>query len=84
MAEVLADDDPRRVRYYDDHLKAVLAARAQGADVRGYFAWSLMDNFEWAEGYSKRFGIVGVDYATQKRTPRTSYRAFQGMLHNTK
>jgi beta-glucosidase len=84
MAEVDGDDDPRRVRYYDDHLKALLDARAQGADVRGYFAWSLMDNFEWAEGYSKRFGIVGVDYATQKRTPRSSYRAFQGMLHNTR
>jgi beta-glucosidase len=84
MAEVDGDDDPRRVRYYDDHLNAVLAARAQGADVRGYFAWSLLDNFEWAEGYSKRFGLVGVDYATQKRTPRSSYRAFQGMLHNTR
>ncbi|HTJ58530.1 MAG TPA: GH1 family beta-glucosidase [Devosiaceae bacterium] len=84
MAEVEGDEDPRRVKYYDDHLKAVLAAREAGADVRGYFAWSLMDNFEWAEGYSKRFGIVGVDYATQKRTPRSSYRAFQGMLHNTK
>ena len=84
MAEVDGDDDPRRVRYYEDHLKAVLAARAAGADVRGYFAWSLMDNFEWAEGYSKRFGIVGVDYETQERKPRSSYRAFQGMLHNTK
>jgi len=84
MAEVLADEDPRRVSYYDDHLKAVLDARAAGADVRGYFAWSLMDNFEWAEGYTKRFGIVGVDYETQKRTPRSSYRAFQGMLHNTR
>ena len=84
MAEVDGDDDPRRVTYYEDHLKAVLAARAAGADVRGYFAWSLADNFEWAEGYSKRFGIVGVDYATQERKPRSSYRAFQGMLHNTK
>ncbi len=72
MAEVEGDDDPRRVRYYDDHLKAVLAARAAGADVRGYFAWSLLDNYEWAEGYSKRFGIVNVDYATQKRTPRAA------------
>ena len=84
MAEVMSDEDPRRVRYYDDHLKSVLAARAAGADVRGYFAWSLLDNFEWAEGYSKRFGIVGVDYKTQERKPRSSYRAFQGMLHNTK
>jgi beta-glucosidase len=84
MAEVDGENDPRRVTYYDDHLKAVLAARAAGADVRGYFAWSLLDNFEWAEGYAKRFGIVGVDYKTQKRTPRSSYRAFQGMLHNTR
>jgi len=84
MAEVMTDEDPRRVTYYDDHLKSVRAAQQQGADVRGYFAWSLLDNYEWAEGYSKRFGIVGVDYATQKRTPRSSYRAFQGMLHNTK
>jgi beta-glucosidase len=78
------NDDARRVQFYDDHLKAVLAAREQGADVRGYFAWSLLDNYEWAEGYSSRFGIVHVDYATQTRTPKGSYRAFQGMLHNTR
>jgi beta-glucosidase len=77
-------DDSRRVAFYDDHLKAVLEAQEQGADVRGYFAWSLLDNYEWAEGYSSRFGIVHVDYASQKRTPKGSYRAFQGMLHNTK
>jgi beta-glucosidase len=84
MAEVPGEDDQRRVSYYDMHLRAVLDAQAQGADVRGYFAWSLMDNFEWTEGYSKRFGLVEVDYATQKRTPRQSYRAFQGLLHNTR
>jgi len=84
MAEVEGDDDPRRVSYYDAHLQAVRAAQDRGADVRGYFAWSLLDNFEWAEGYGKRFGIVHVDYATQKRTPKASYRAFQGMLHNSK
>jgi beta-glucosidase len=78
------NNDERRVSFYDDHLKAVLAARQQGADVRGYFAWSLLDNYEWAQGYSSRFGIVHVDYETQKRTPKGSYRAFQGMLHNTK
>ena len=49
-----------------------------------YFAWSLLDNYEWAEGYSSRFGIVHVDYASQIRTPKGSYRAFQGMLHNTR
>ena len=77
-------DDARRVRYYDLHLQAVQEARKQGADVRGYFAWSLLDNYEWAEGYASRFGIVHVDYETQKRTPKGSYRAFQGMLHNTR
>ncbi|HEY0920877.1 GH1 family beta-glucosidase [Devosia sp.] len=77
-------DDSRRVAFYDAHLKAVLAARQQGADVRGYFAWSLLDNYEWAEGYASRFGLVHVDYETQRRTPKGSYRAFQGLLHNTR
>jgi beta-glucosidase len=78
------NNDERRVAFYDAHLKAVLDAQKEGADVRGYFAWSLLDNYEWAEGYSSRFGIVHVDYATQQRTPKGSYRAFQGMLHNTR
>jgi beta-glucosidase len=80
MAEVEGADDPRRVAYYDSHLAAVLAAQRRGADVRGYFGWSLLDNYEWAEGYQKRFGMVHVDYQTQKRTPKTSYRAFQELL----
>jgi beta-glucosidase len=84
MAEVEGEDDPRRVSYYDAHLQAVREAQRQGADVRGYFAWSLLDNYEWAEGYAKRFGIVHVDFKTQQRTPKASYRAFQGMLHNSK
>ncbi|HWA19186.1 MAG TPA: GH1 family beta-glucosidase [Devosia sp.] len=78
------DNDERRVEFYDRHLMAVRDAQEQGADVRGYFAWSLLDNYEWAEGYRSRFGIVHVDYETQKRTPKGSYRAFQGMLHNTR
>lgn len=73
-------DDARRVAFYDAHLRAALAAREAGVDLRGYFAWSLLDNYEWAEGYSSRFGIVHVDYATQKRTPKGSYRAFQNLL----
>jgi beta-glucosidase len=77
-------DDTRRVKFYDDHLRAVANAQAQGADVRGFFAWSLLDNYEWAEGYTSRFGIVHVDYQTQLRTPKGTYRAFQGMLHNTR
>ncbi len=64
------DDD--RTDYLASHIAAVAAAREAGADIRGYFAWSLMDNFEWAYGYDKRFGIVRVDYETQKRIPKQS------------
>jgi len=70
----VADDD--RVGYLAEHLRAVARARAAGADVRGYFAWSLLDNFEWAYGYDKRFGIVRVDYETQERTVKDSGLAF--------
>jgi len=80
MAEVEGLDDTRRVTFYDDHLGAVLEAQKQGADMRGYFAWSLLDNYEWAEGYAKRFGLVHVDYQTQTRTPKQSYAAFRNML----
>jgi beta-glucosidase len=66
------DDD--RVAYLRDHLAAARRALAAGVKLRGYFVWSLMDNFEWAEGFSRRFGVVHVDFATQKRTPKTSYR----------
>ncbi|HEX5816249.1 MAG TPA: GH1 family beta-glucosidase [Methylomirabilota bacterium] len=64
--------DPLRVDYLRTHIRAVHAARARGVDVRGYFVWSLLDNLEWSLGYSKRFGIVHVDFATQKRTPKDS------------
>ncbi|MFD7441412.1 GH1 family beta-glucosidase [Streptomyces sp. NPDC059909] len=64
--------DPERIRYLHGHLSAVHRAIADGADVRGYFLWSLMDNFEWAYGYAKRFGAVYVDYDTQARTPKSS------------
>jgi beta-glucosidase len=73
-------DDPDRVRYLDSHLRAVGDAMAAGVDVRGYYCWSLMDNFEWAEGYSKRFGLVYVDYATQKRTPKSSFSWFRSLI----
>jgi beta-glucosidase len=66
----VADDG--RTAYLTEHLRAVAAAIAGGADVRGYFAWSLMDNFEWSYGYDKRFGIVRVNYETQERTPKQS------------
>ena len=65
-------DDPLRVAYLRDHLMAVRDAMHQGVTLRGYFAWSLLDNFEWSQGYSKRFGIVHVDYATQERTIKSS------------
>jgi len=64
--------DTRRVDYLRRHLLAARAAIAAGVDLRGYFVWSLLDNFEWSHGYSKRFGIVHVDYATQSRTPKAS------------
>ncbi|WP_081982299.1 glycoside hydrolase family 1 protein [Streptacidiphilus albus] len=64
--------DPERIAYLRSHLAAVHRALAEGVDVRGYFLWSLMDNFEWAYGYGKRFGAVYVDYATQRRIPKSS------------
>ena len=67
--------DPERVAYLEAHVSAVGRAIANGVDVRGYFAWSLLDNFEWAWGYEKRFGIVHVDYDTQVRTVKSSGRA---------
>ncbi len=72
--------DARRVDYLDGHLRAVAGAIADGVDVRGYFTWSLMDNFEWAEGYTKRFGLVHLDYPTQRRTPRDSFDWYAGLI----
>jgi beta-glucosidase len=69
-------EDPLRVAYFRDHLRAVRRAIAEGVDVRGYYAWSLLDNYEWSHGYSKRFGIVHVDFATQRRTPKASARFY--------
>ncbi|MFD8481004.1 GH1 family beta-glucosidase [Kitasatospora sp. NPDC059673] len=73
-------DDPERIRYLHLHLAAVADAIAAGADVRGYYLWSLLDNFEWAYGYSKRFGIVHVDYGTQRRTPKSSARWYAEVI----
>ena len=56
------------------------AAIAAGADVRGYFVWSLLDNFEWAEGYRPRFGLVHVDFASQERTPKASYHWYRELI----
>jgi beta-glucosidase len=74
--------DPERVAYLHGHLSAVHAALAEGVDLRGYFLWSLLDNFEWSYGYSKRFGAVHVDFGTQRRTPKTS-AAWYGELART-
>ncbi len=68
--------DPERVAYLDAHLRACHEAISEGVPLGGYFAWSLLDNFEWALGYSKRFGLVHVDYTTQQRTPKSSARWF--------
>ncbi|HKM57666.1 MAG TPA: family 1 glycosylhydrolase, partial [Chthoniobacterales bacterium] len=65
--------DEKRIEFLDGYLKAMQAARKQGVDIRGYFLWSLMDNFEWAAGYRPTFGIVRVDFPTRKRIPKDSY-----------
>ncbi|MDP7553743.1 MAG: GH1 family beta-glucosidase [Candidatus Thioglobus sp.] len=75
-----AVEDEQRCRYYQNHLSSVDQAIRKGVDIRGYFAWSLMDNFEWAEGYKMRFGIVYVDYKTQKRIPKRSALWFKEFL----
>ncbi len=72
--------DPDRVAYLDAHLRAVAQAVEEGVDVRGYYTWSLLDNFEWAEGYRKRFGLVHVDFETQRRTPKDSYRWYRDVI----
>ncbi|MFI6163304.1 GH1 family beta-glucosidase [Micromonospora sp. PTRAS2] len=72
--------DADRIAYLDGHLRAVHAAIGRGVDLRGYLVWSLLDNYEWAEGYRKRFGIVHVDYLTQRRTPKASARWYQEVI----
>jgi beta-glucosidase len=72
--------DPQRIDFTARYLKALGRAVRDGADVRGYFHWSLIDNFEWAEGYSRRFGLVHVDYVTQKRTPKDSARWYARVI----
>lgn len=68
-----AVDDPERISYLSEHLGAVHEAITAGADVRGYFVWSLLDNLEWSSGFGHRFGLVHIDYATQTRTPKASF-----------
>jgi beta-glucosidase len=75
-------EDDRRVAYIAGHIEAVERARAAGADVRGYYVWSLLDNFEWEEGYDKRFGIVFVDFPTQERIPKRSALWYRDRIAN--
>jgi beta-glucosidase len=75
-------DDRRRIRYLERHVREVQAAREEGIDVRGYFVWSLLDNFEWHEGFAKRFGLVYVDYRTQRRVPKRSFRWYQQLIRD--
>ena len=73
-------DDQRRIDYHEAHLNAVATAIQRGVDIRGYYAWSLIDNFEWAEGYTQRFGLVHVDYETQQRTPKKSFEWYRDLI----
>ncbi|MBI5960179.1 MAG: beta-glucosidase [Chloroflexi bacterium] len=73
-------EDPDRIAYYQAHWKACEQALEQGVPLKGYFAWSLLDNFEWAHGYSKRFGLIYTDYATQQRTLKRSALVYRDLI----
>jgi beta-glucosidase len=73
-------DDGRRIAFLDAHLRSLHRAMGEGADVRGYFTWSLTDNIEWVEGASRRFGLVHIDYETLRRTPKASYHWYRDMI----
>ena len=77
-----AEPDDDRIGYIAAHLAEVRAAIAAGVPVRGYFVWSLLDNYEWAEGYDKRFGLVHVDFETLRRRPKASYHALAQALRH--
>lgn len=80
MASTSGTDDQDRIDYLNQHMGAVQNAIGNGAPVKGYFTWSLMDNFEWALGYEKRFGLLHVDFETLQRTPKSSYHALKDAL----
>ena len=73
-------DDPRRIAYLERHLEAVSRALEAGVPLAGYFVWSLLDNFEWSQGYSQRFGIVYVDFETLERVPKASYAWYRDFI----
>ena len=72
--------DERRLEYLREHFIQTRLAMQDGVDVRGYFVWSLLDNFEWGYGYTKRFGIVRVDYETQQRMVKESGEWYRGVI----
>ncbi|MEM9852414.1 MAG: family 1 glycosylhydrolase, partial [Pseudomonadota bacterium] len=78
--EIGAVHDPERIAYIGEHLNAARAALDAGVNLKGFFYWSLLDNFEWAFGYDKRFGLVHVDFETQARTPKASFHDLARML----
>ncbi|MGW0936671.1 GH1 family beta-glucosidase [Streptomyces sp. NPDC002666] len=73
-------NDRPRIEYLAGHIDAIARAVSRGVDVRGYFTWSLLDNFEWAEGYHQRFGLVEVDFTTRQRTPRASFEWYRDLI----
>ena len=81
-ADGTVSDQPR-IDYLNAYTTAMFAAINDGADVRGYFVWSLLDNFEWGSGYSQRFGLVYVDYPTQRRIPKASFRWYAQLIKST-
>ena len=81
-ADGVVSDQPR-IDYLNAYTGAMFAAINDGADVRGYFVWSLLDNFEWGSGYSQRFGLVYVDYPTQRRIPKASFRWYHELIKST-
>jgi beta-glucosidase len=72
--------DPERIDFLESHLTAVREAMDHGVDIRGYFVWSLLDNFEWSKGYAPRFGLVHIDYGNQRRTPKDSYEWYRKLV----
>ena len=74
--------DNQRIAYYQKYLSAVKKAIDEGAKVKGYFAWSFMDNFEWALGFEKRFGLVHIDFKSLQRTPKMSYFFYKKLIES--
>ena len=77
---VVVVDDADRVEYVEGHLRALAQAVEEGVDVRGYFLWTMLDNFEWGYGFTKRFGLVHVDYETQERLPKASFGWYRDLI----